>query len=101
MYPLEFDVRSVYDEFEIAARLMLLSAPDEVRREQMRLVIAKLFPASSDATEKLLEASLKDWPPEEIIADGLGAPKPAGGKPSSGAPVKAASAQKVAKELAA
>lgn len=101
-YPLEFDVRSVYDEFEIAARLMLLSAPDEVRREQMRQVISKLFPAASDAVEKILEDSLKEWPPEPIVvAPGLGAPKSAGGKPDSGAPVKAASAQKVAKELAA
>lgn len=100
-YPLEFDVRSVYDEFEIAAQLMLLSAPDEVRREQMRLVIGKLFPAPSDAVEAALEASLTSWPPKELLAAaGLGAPKAAGAKPSPGDPVKAAITQQVAKQLA-
>lgn len=100
-YPNEFDVRSVYDEFEIAARLMLLSAPDEVRREQMRLVIEKLFPAKSDAVSKTLEASLKNWPPEMIESAGLGMPKAPESQKSSGGPVKAANAQRVAKELAA
>lgn len=63
-YPMDFDVRSVYDEFEIAAQLQVLTAPDEVRREQMRTLITKLFPAVSDKVAALLESSLKDWPPE-------------------------------------
>lgn len=98
-YPKEFDVRSVYDEFEIAAQLSLITAPDEVRREQMRALIKKLFPAASDKVAELLEASLKDWPPELLLpTTGLGAPK----VPGSGAdPLKAASAQKTAKKLAA
>jgi hypothetical protein len=99
-YPKEFDVRSVYDEFEIAARLSLLAAPDLVRREQMKTVIDKLFPAMSDATEKLMEDALKDWPPELIAsAVGLGAPKEQGSGASN--PIKAANTQRVAKELAA
>jgi hypothetical protein len=99
-YPAEFDVRSVYDEFEIAAQLTLITAPDEVRREQMRSLIKKLFPAASDKVVKLLEGSLKDWPPEMIAVAGLGAPKPAG-SPSSGADsLKAANTQRVAKEMA-
>ena len=75
-YPKEFDVRSVYDEFEIAEQLMTLAAPDEVRREQMRSLIKKLFPAAPDAVVTLLEGSLKSWPPEILVdAGGLGAPK--------------------------
>lgn len=101
-YPLEFDTRSVYDEFEIAARLMLLSAPDEVRREQMRSLMKRLFPAASSKNVELLEKSLKDWPPE-VMNSGLtddtpGAP--GSGKQSSGSAVKAANTQRVAKELA-
>jgi hypothetical protein len=98
-YPAEFDVRSVYDEFEIATQLMLLTAPDEVRKEQMRLVIKKLFPAASDAVVTTLENSLGDWPPEELIDQpGLGAPKSPG--KSSGNPAKAKAVQKTAKEMA-
>jgi hypothetical protein len=99
-YPTEFDVRSVYDEFEIAAQLSLITAPDEVRREQMRALTKKLFPAASDKVSALLEASLKDWPPEMIAATGLGAPT-APGEKSSGDPLKAANTQRVAKKMAA
>lgn len=100
-YPVEFDIRSVYDEFAVATQLMLLSAPDEVRREQMRLVIDKLFPAISDATGMLLEASLKDWPPEELIAaPGLGAPTKLGDKKDPGGPAKAKAVQSAAKSMA-
>lgn len=98
-YPKEFDVRSVYDEFEIAAQLMLLTAPDEVRREQMRSLIKKLFPAAPDAVVTLLESSLKTWPPEILVdAAGLGAPKPPGS--SSGNPLSAKKTQQTAKKLA-
>lgn len=93
-YPKEFDVRSVYDEFEIAAQLLLLAAPDEVRREQMRSLIKKLFPAASDAMGVLLESSLKSWPPE-ILLDAAGM-----SGASSGDPVKAQITQKTAKNLA-
>lgn len=100
-YPEKFDTRSLYDEFEIAARLSLLSAPDEVRRSQMRVLIEKMFPAASEAERKKLEASLKDWPPEDLLA-GLGnSAKPAGQKSKAGDPIAAASAQKTAKEMTA
>jgi hypothetical protein len=99
-YPIDFDVRGIYDEFEIAARLNLLAAPDEVRREQMRSVIKKLFPSASKQLADKLEASLKSWPPQ--IEPGLGADKAAGAGPKKAAdPVKAAATQKTAKELAA
>jgi len=99
-YPTEFDVRSVYDEFEIAAQLSLITAPDEVRREQMRALTKKLFPAASQKVTALLETSMKDWPPELVAAAGLGAPTVPGEK-SSGDPLKAANTQRVAKKMAA
>lgn len=102
-YPEEFDTRGVYDEFEIAARLSLLTAPDEFRREQMRGLIDKLFPAASTAVRKKLEDSLKDWPPEPAAEGTLSAPGSAR-KPnqsSGSSAVKAAGAQRVAKEMAA
>ena len=99
-YPAEFDVRSVYDEFEIAAQLSLITAPDEVRREQMRSLIKKLFPAAPSKVVELLESSLKDWPPEMLMADGLGAPKAPGEKSSGASPLKAANTQRVAKKMA-
>jgi len=96
-YPIDFDVRGIYDEFEIAARLNLLAAPDDVRREQMRAVIRKLFPGGGKKLMDKLEAALKAWPPK--IEPGLGAPATPGGKKAD--PVKAAATQKTAKELAA
>lgn len=94
-YPRDFDTRGLYDEFEIGARLNLLAAPDEVRRQQMRLVIKKLFPGASDKDLKAMEDSLKDWPIDPLEAEGLGLKNNAGG------PIAAAGAQKTAKELAA
>lgn len=70
-YPDNFDTRGLYDEFDIAARLMLIDAPAEVRSEQMKTVIDKLFPQlAKDLKDKMLNA-LKDWPvdPVELAAD--------------------------------
>jgi hypothetical protein len=97
-YPRDFDVKSLYDEFEIAARLSLLAAPDEVRREQMRSVVKKLFPAASDTLEEKLDKALTSWPPEDLLAQ---AGLPGAKQPNAGAPLKAASTQKTAKELTA
>ena len=107
-YPDKFDTRSLHDEFEIGARLSLLSAPDEVRRKQMWQVVEKLFPAMSRKEHAEMEAALKNWPPDPIeqaqkMAQASGSlPGTAqGGKPSAGGdPVRAASNQKTAKELA-
>ena len=96
-YPVDFDVRGIYDEFEIAARLNLLAAPEELRREQMRTLMKKLLPSASKDQMKKLESSLKAWPPK--IEPGLG--DKAGAKTSAGDPVAAAATQKTAKELAA
>ena len=61
-YPDNFDTRGLYDEFDIAARLMLIEAPDTVRREQMTMMLDKLFPQlAKDIKDKIL-ADIKGWP---------------------------------------
>jgi hypothetical protein len=64
LYPDDFDTRGLYDEFDIAARLMLVSAPDGIRRQQMQAVTDKLFPQLGEAERAKLLAELKSWPPE-------------------------------------
>lgn len=65
-YPETFDTRGLYDEFDIAARLMLVEAPDEIRREQMKTVIDKLFPQVAKAIKQSMLASLKGWPIDPV-----------------------------------
>jgi len=75
-YPDDFDTRGLYDEFDIAARLMLISAPDAVRQEQMKAVLDKLFPQLAKDLRKKMEAELKSWPvdPMELTQDPNAAP---------------------------
>jgi hypothetical protein len=77
-YPGNFDVRSLYDEFEIANQLTLIVAPDKVRQQQMIALVDKLFPGIG---KKLVEEIKKDvqtnWPPEPPVVT------PAPGGPSS------------------
>lgn len=65
-YPDNFDTRGLYDEFDIAARLMLIDAPDTIRREQMTMVLDKLFPQLKADLRKKIEAELKGWPVDPI-----------------------------------
>lgn len=84
-YPDNFDTRGLYDEFDIAARLTLVDAPDTVRQEQMRAVIDKLFPQLAKALRAKMEKELKDWPtdPADLSADPSKLdPKNAPGAPS-------------------
>lgn len=77
-YPDNFDTRGLYDEFDIAARLMLIDAPQAVRQKQMEIVIDKLFPQlAKDLKDKML-AELKDWPvdPVQLAADMAAATAP-------------------------
>lgn len=65
-YPESFDVRSLYDEFEIAQNLALLAAPETMRREQMTALAKKLFPRVSEKVLSAIESDLKKWPPEPV-----------------------------------
>lgn len=105
-YPEKFDTRSLYDEFEIATRLSLLAAPDDIRREQMKQVANKLWPAASKELEAMIEKALEDWPPEPIIEGGLTGTDKAGGAPNNknnqvDVETPAKVTQKTAKEMAA
>lgn len=68
-YPDTFDVRGLYDEFEIAARLSLVEAPDILRRDQMRSLAKKLNPQPTQKFIDDLEAELKSWPPKLTVED--------------------------------
>lgn len=63
-YSRSFDVRGLFDEFEIAGQLSLIEAPDSIRREQMSSVVDKLFPMIDPAIKATIVEELKDWPPK-------------------------------------
>lgn len=65
-YPDNFDTRGLYDEFDISARLMLIEAPDTIRREQMMMVLDKLFPQLKADLRTKIESELKNWPADPI-----------------------------------
>lgn len=71
-YPDDFDTRGLYDEFDIAAKLLLIEAPEEVRRKQMSMLTEKLFPITTDEEKQKFTSELRSWPPapEELAATG-------------------------------
>ena len=89
-YPDTFDVRNLFDEFTIAEKLGLVEAPDEVRREQMKQVIDKLFPRLAEDIRKKMDAELKQWPPDPIEQAGklAEATRPPTGFGSNGTPAR-------------
>lgn len=64
-YPKTFDVLRLIDELSTAETLGKLNAPAEVRREQMRSVVDKLFPRLTRDLREKLEADIKKWLGEE------------------------------------
>jgi hypothetical protein len=66
-YPDNFDTRGLYDEFDIAGRLMLVDAPDSIRQEQMKMVLNKLFPQLAADLRKQMEDELKAWPIDPVL----------------------------------
>lgn len=65
-YPDNFDTRGLYDEFDIAARLMLVDAPDAVRQGQMEQLLDKLFPQMPKGRREEFMKQLKNWPPQPV-----------------------------------
>lgn len=63
-YPKSFDVRSIADEFGIAEQLAASQAPDTVRREQMRVLVNKLFPLLKKDLKESIEKELNSYPPK-------------------------------------
>ena len=72
-YPDNFDTRGLYDEFDIAARLMLVEAPDGIRQQQMKMVVDKLFPMLDRASRKDIYDEIEDWPQSmrDLAMDGI------------------------------
>jgi hypothetical protein len=76
-YPQNFDVRSLYDEFEIAQKLALVAAPKMVRREQMKITAEKLFPRLSESELKEMKSEIdSDWPEDPVLTPAGGSKLP-------------------------
>ena len=72
-----FDVRGLTDEFEVASQLSLVSAPDTMRREQMKGLRDKLFPTLSEEVKQKMESEIdSDWPPAPEAFAFSGGPMP-------------------------
>lgn len=72
-YADDFDVRGLYEEFDIAQRLTLIDAPVSMRREQMKVIVDKLFPRLAEDLKKQIIAELSDWPDDDTeSSDGTG-----------------------------
>lgn len=65
-YPQEFDTRDLYDEFEIAERLFLFQAPDELRRQQIMRLVDKLYPQLRADLRTKIENDAKQWPVDPL-----------------------------------
>lgn len=66
-YSDDFDTRGLYDDFDVANRLTLLGAPEELRRYQFSKLIDKLFPSLRKDLKSAIEKELLDWPGEEEV----------------------------------
>jgi len=66
-YSDDFDTRGLYDEFDVANRLTLLDAPDELRRYQFVKLIDKLFPNLKRDLKAGIEKELEEWPAENDV----------------------------------
>lgn len=61
-YPDTFDVRSLADEMDNAQRLALIAAPKGLRRLQMKRLVGKMFPQTSNQTILDIEEEIdEDW----------------------------------------
>jgi hypothetical protein len=82
-YPVEsqFDVRTLYDEIDVAMKLRLMSVPAILMEEQMFRTVEKLFPDLGDDLLKKMRGELKTWASdlqesaEQVRAEGSDAAK--------------------------
>ena len=65
-YSDEFDIRGLADEFDVAQNLSLMDAPETVRREQMKVVVDKLFPRLSKELANKIKEELENWPSKPV-----------------------------------
>lgn len=62
-YPDTFDVMRLVDDLVTAEALQKVDAPVEMRREQMRNMIDKLFPQLKKDIKKIILEDIKNWNP--------------------------------------
>ena len=60
-YPTTFDIASMADDVVLAQTLGQIDAPKEVRREQMRSLVSKIFPQISEDIKQKLKADINHW----------------------------------------
>ncbi|MBA8881718.1 phage portal protein [Phyllobacterium myrsinacearum] len=80
-YPLTFDVMRLADELSVGEALGKLAAPNEVRREQMRQIVDKLFPRLKKDLREAMEKDIKTWLEGEDLV--LNPPSSFGSKPAT------------------
>lgn len=89
-YPSTFDIASLNDELVTAEALAKLNGPIEVRREQMRSLVEKIFPQLKKELRDKIEKDIGKWLEG---ADLLPMPSAFGAKPSTAKPVSAPNRQ--------
>lgn len=84
IYPENFDIRGLGDELDLAQRLLLLDAPELVRKTQMGMVVDKIFPNISDKLANEMKSEIdNDWLEEELLPE----TPPVAGSPAKTPPV--------------
>lgn len=59
-----FDVRGLRDELDIALQMSVVNLPREMRSEQVKILIDKLFPSLGKDVKERLRASVDNWESE-------------------------------------
>ena len=67
-YPETFDVRGISDEFSIAQNLILVEAPIEIVRQQMKNVVDNLFPTLDSKAVGVMYTAIDAMETEDTIA---------------------------------
>lgn len=60
-YSNDFDVRSLYDEFDVAMKLGLIGIPSKIRGKHFEAVVQKLFPLLDKSTMNEFLESIEEW----------------------------------------
>lgn len=76
-YPATFDIASMADEVVLAETLGRINAPIEVRREQMRSLVDKIFPQPKKETKKKLADNIDSWLDESCATEVVNIPNSA------------------------
>lgn len=79
-YPTTFDVMRLVDDLVTAEALQKINAPDEMRREQLRMMIDKIFPQLKKEIKERILADIEKWKSTPDLAK---MPEQSGDKPAA------------------